>query len=476
MNIDWDIVDEIIETVEFYIDAHDRYTLYAEYKKAKKCLEFYPVDSDDFESYIRVMYRNHSKKRNVPNVRHILEYIKDEAIYYEDLPAITPSVRIAGNIKDGIEYFLADRLHHVVKVTEHGWEISKTPQNKFLSTTSFEEQVVPAKSEESLLDLLRPLVNLRGDDLLLFAIWLVQAFSSGSHYGIMLSAERGSGKSSLTRLISRIIDPSEIETTIMQTKLDDFQNYLANHYLATFDNVREIPTEYSDTLCAAITGTTVAKRRLFKDRDEVRLKLHNTVVINGIGIFPKESDLAERFLLFKLEKIKSVDAKSDYDLAQLLNENRPFILGCIFDILAKASGFIKGLNPSNPTRMTGAYKDMLAIALALGLSEADFHKIISDNIAKMEHAHLGSPIVQAVCEYMMGPMSGKRKVTEPSTVFHENVKTNYSGNKTELYQRAAEFSKALKNNCEKLMKAGFSSLVDDTGAGGSTITIIRDKK
>lgn len=476
MRIDWDIVDQILNIVAFFVDRYDKYRLYAEYRKEKQCLEFYPVDSDEFEACIRVWYRRFSGKRDTPSAQRIIEYIRDEAIFFEDLEVVSPYTRIAGNLRDGIEYFLADRLHKVIQVTGDSWGVSETPQHKFLSTKAFGEQVEPVKSDKNLLDLLAPIVNLRGDDLVLFALWLTQAFSCGSHYGVMLSAERGSGKSSLTRAISKLIDPSEVDTAIMQTKLEDFQNYLANHYLVSFDNVREIPTDYSDTLCAAITGSTVPKRQLFKDRDEVRLKLHNIVVMNGIDIFPKESDLAERFLYFKLGKIKPTEAKTDYELEQTLEENRPLILGCIFDLLSKASLLIKGLLPKKPTRMMDAYTEMLAIAKAMGLTEGEFHRIISNNITQLNNACVGSPVVRAVCEYMNGPKAGKRKVVETSTRFYDNVKANYSGNKEDLFGRSAEFSKALKADVEKLMKAGFGCLVDDTGEAGSTVTVVRYKK
>ena len=475
MKIDWDIVDQITNNVAFYTDRYDRYTLYAEYQKAKQCMEFYPVDSEEFESCIRVWYRMYSGKRDTPSVARIIEYIKDEANFYENLKAVEPYARVAGNLYDGLEYFLADRSRRVVTIADGVWKISTEPQHKFLSTKNFEEQVLPQKSEENLIDLLAPLVNLHGDDLTLFAIWLTQALSCGTNYGVMLSAERGSGKSSLTRAISRIVDPSEVDTTILQTKLEDFQNYLANHYVACFDNVREIPTDYSDTLCAAITGTTVAKRQLFKDRDEVRLKLHNIVVMNGIGIFPKESDLAERFLFFELKKIKPAEAKSDYELNQLLEHNRPLIFGAICDLLAKATTIRKKLHPKRPTRMVDCYTEMLAVAIAMGMSEVEFHRLITANVARLNATCAGSPVVQAVCEYMNGPKAGKRKVAQTSTKFFEAVKANYSGDQADLPGRAAEFSKALKAECAELMKAGFGCLVDDTGVEGSVITVIRNK-
>lgn len=476
MKLNWKIVDKILDSILFYCDLHDRYTLYAEYRKGKGCIEFYPVNSGDFESYLRVWYRRLSKNRDIPSISPVLTYIADEATYREDLDKISPCTRVAGNLKDGIEYYLADRMHQVVSVNAHGWQISEEATHKFLSTSSFGEQVVPVKSEKNLLDLLAPFVNLDGDDLLLFAIWLTQAFSCGTHYGVMLSAERGSGKSTLTRAISALVDPSEVDTAIMQTNLSDFQNYLANHYFTSFDNVRNIPTDYSDTLCAAITGSTVAKRKLFHDREEVRLKLHNLVVINGINIFPKESDLAERFLYFKLQKIKPVAAKSDYDLAKTLEESRPLILGCIFDLLVEASKKIKGLKPKAPTRMMDAYTEMLAIAMALGLSEKEFHRLISGNIKKLNDACLGSPVVEAVAQYMNIANAGHRKIVQPSTIFYNSVIENYNGDKSALPSRAADFSKALKAEVGALMKAGFGCLVDDTGESNSTITIVRNKK
>lgn len=476
MKIDWDVVDQIINSVAFYTDRYDRYTLYAEYQKAKKCLEFYPVNSTEFRSCLRVWYRNLTKERDTPPVDRIIQYIQDESNYFEDLKAVSPCARMAGNLYDGLEYFLADTSRHVVSIYDGRWEVSKESQYKFLSTKAFDEQVIPKKSDKSLLALLTPIVNLHGDDLALFAIWLTHAFCCGTRYGVMLSAERGSGKSSLTRTISSLVDPSEVDTTILQTKLEDLQNYLANHCLACFDNVREIPTEYSDTLCAAITGTTVAKRQLFKDREEVRLKLQNVVVMNGIGIFPKESDLAERFLYFQLQKIRPEEAKSDHELKQIFDRDRPLILGAICDLLAKATTLIKSLEPKRPTRLVDAYTSMLAIALAMGMSETEFHRLITQNIAQLDASCKGTPIVRAIREYMDGPKAGKRKVIQPSTSFFNSVKANYTGQHSDLPGRSAEFSKAIKAECSNLLKAGFWCLVDDTGVEGSVITVVRSKK
>lgn len=291
----------------------------------------------------------------------------------------------------------------------------------------------------------------------------------------MLEADRGSGKSTLTKAMNQLIDPSNAEATILQSRLDDLQTYLANHYLVCFDNVRNIPTDFSDTLCTAITGGTVVKRQLFTTSDTAYLRLHNAVIMNGISICPAESDLADRLLFFHMNKITAKKRKSDYAISKYLQENRALILGCIFDTLAKATLIAPGLDPDEPTRMASAYTEMLAIALALDITEQKFNEMIFTNIAKLHRVCANSPLVEAICEYMNGPMHGKRKTVETSTDFFTHVKSNYSGVKSDLPRRAADFSKRLKAEHDALFAAGFSSIVDDTNPAHSIITIIREK-
>lgn len=473
--LNWEIIKSLLSEITFFLDKHDRYEVYAEYQRGKDITHFHPICSRDFEAALRVWYRHYAGTDSVPSIQPVLQYIQDECIFHDDFEEVEPCCRIAGNLYSGIEYFLADRARTVIRIRDGSWSPTSKAQHKFLTTSSHLPQVMPQACEEDIFTLLAPCFNLIGDDLTLLVIWLVQCFSGGSHYGVMLSAERGSGKSTLTRTINLILDPSKADTTILQTKLDDFQNFLANHYLASYDNVRSIPTDYSDTLAAAITGGTVAKRKLYSDHSMVYLRLHNAVIMNGIDLFPAESDLAERFLYFRLTKIKAPDLKTDRAIEHYVQRNRAKILGRIFDILAKATEIIRGTVPKKPTRMANAYTEMLAIAKVLGLTEAQFERIVTANSNALHRACAATPLVEAIVEYMNGPAKGSRKVSCSSTRFFNHVRMNYSGPKAALPGRAAEFSKRLKIEHDALRAAGFQSIVDDTGATESTITIIRDK-
>lgn len=467
---------KLLEDVDFYVDATDRSKVYVQYKKDGDSVYFNTYDSEDFKACLRIWYRDLAATSKPLNVTEVLQRISDENLYYGNFEEVEPHTRVAGSLNSFLEYSLADRANHIVEVSNGTWKIKTTSDYHFLTPSSQKSQVIPQATTTPLVDLLAPIVNLKGDDLTLFAIWLTQCFSGGAHYGMMLSAARGSAKSTLTRLINAIVDPSRASVMQLQNKLQDFQDVLASNYLCCYDNLRAIPTDYSDTLSAAITGSTVAKRVLFTTNTIIYMKLLNVIVLNGIDLFPPETDLAERFLYFELKKLSRDNLKPDGEIDKLFRDSRPYILGAIFDLLAKATVTIHETVNIKPTRMATSFCEMLSIAKAMGISEKEFDRLIRENIERLQNACADTPLVQAIVEYMNGPSFGTRKVTLSSTEFYTRVRNNYSGQKTALPSSAAAFSKRLKAEHDALQRAGFSSIVDDTGAASSTITIIREKK
>ena len=87
--IDWDIINSFLERTTFFVDAHDRYEVFAEYRKANGCLHFHPVNSKDFEATLRMWYRNQTGECSIPSLQPVLQYIQDEAIFSEDLDEVS---------------------------------------------------------------------------------------------------------------------------------------------------------------------------------------------------------------------------------------------------------------------------------------------------------------------------------------------------------------------------------------------------
>lgn len=473
MKIDYEIIDQIMQDVDLYVDWYDSSIVYVEFTKLNGQPWLCNMDGETFKGYLRLKYCELADTDDELNVASVLRRLHDIVRQNDDYKRIKVRYRVAGNLSTGMEYFLADKKRQVVQVDVHGVRTTSKKKQKFISRVGTLQQVAPADGERDIFSLLQPYVNLSGDSFKLFVIWLVQAFCDQTHYCLFISAERGSGKSVLTYIVGELLDPSPAVKGLMPNSLDDLETLLSNQYLCSFDNIGLISKDYSDTFCVAVTGGTVTRRKKFFDSDMVYLPIHNVVVLNGIGISPCEPDLAERSLFFSLKKLCLSELKSQTKLEDEFTADKPYILYEIFSTLSRAMQIFHGLTPKSPPRMVDAYTEMLAIALALGIEEDDFARIVAENTAAMDKARAVDPLIEAVGEVM--DFHGKRKLEGTSTEIFNLVKSTYSGSKGLLPKTVSTFGKKLSQLEAPLKAAGFRILLDDTGARQNKITIIRAK-
>lgn len=463
-----------LKGIEFYVHAEDRDKIFAEYNIAdedtgRKKYQLVSIKSPNFESYLRALYL--PSNNNYESAKEVIEAVTDFNNNFGITDLIDPRVRTAGNLSSGlIEYSLYDRQRNCVQINPQGWQIVSTTANKFIPTAETREQIKPCKTKENLLDIIDNYLNTDKDSKILFATWLVQAFCSGNHSALLIMAEKGCGKSTLTKMIRNVLDPSKAESVVFPNKSDALLTTLTNTYLVAFDNVADISKDSSDVLCAAITGSTYTKREYFTTNSMAVFNLHNTVVMNGIDIAPSESDFADRCLLLKLHKITSTQRKTDSDIATRFNEDRPYILGAIFNTLSEAMKIINDLEPSHLPRMAESYLDMLAIAIALGVEEDEFRRIYEDNITALNKARSNSDIVMAVKDYMNSIAS---KSIEGTVTKVYNAIRNATPNKAALPNSASHFSRRLRAEYASFSAVGLTINIDDTYADGTHIKIIK---
>ena len=469
------LVQQTTQNVTFFRDTHNTEALFAEYKNDLDITCFDRIDSLGFRAFLVMKSLEITNGKQPLSPEQAITYIRYFFAHHTPPPKVDVFVRTAGDLTQGIEYDLKGDKRRSVIVTSTSWKITSNKQHKFLTPSTALEQIAPQKTTQNLLELLRPFVNLKGNDYLLFVIWLVQAFCSGNHSALLVTAERGCGKSTLSRIIRLILEPSEVDISRFSKKPEELINTLSNLYLVCFDNVRDISQEQSDLLCSAITGATATKRALYTNNDLCVQKLHNAIVINGIAVVPKESDLAERFLVVNLEKIEEQKRKREKDLWADFQKALPQILGAIFNTLVSAMTHMRSLTLKNMPRMADAFADMLTIALALGLSEQEFRSIYAENVAKMNALRSETPLVKAVRE-LMGKQVGKRSIEDKAESVRVLLRNSYSGNKEELPNSASGFSQQLEKEHDELRKSGFRANIDDTHSDGTHVKIIRLKK
>lgn len=472
-------IEGYLEDIEFISDIHDPTVIYAEFAVPSKddrppYKMFAHIDDDSLKAYIRRFVIPNIKEK--VSVTELIQDVKDEILLWGNPDRVAPRYRTAGTLRQGLlEYDLNNFDREYVRVTSKGWKISSSHKAKFLKRNTLGSQVCPVHTDKDLIDLLKPLVNTDRNSLILFACWLAQTFCMGSHSALLIMAEQGSGKSVTTKLARRVVDPSSLKAEAMPTKKDDLFVMLSNSYFVALDNTDELSKDISDIFCVAITGATIAKRKLYTTNELGVFELNNAVVLNGLDIMPSQSDLASRCLLLKLKHIDEQSRKTESEIEDLFISRLPEILGAIFNALSGAMKVIKTLSPKRLPRMAEPYKDLLALAISLNISQSEFERIYFANLAKIDKERSGIAVVQAVVEFMTSGAIKGRGIEDTVKNLFTKIRANYSGNRSDLPSNAAHFGRKLRRERNALEAAGYTANFDDTFSDGTHLKIYKNK-
>ena len=451
-NYNENIVYEILDECVFVVDKDDDSNIYAEYKLPDGQSCCVNVRSDSFNRYLRNEYRVRSDERTAPSsFRQELQTKIDEAMENPD-SRVRFYRRIAGSIsKEKIYYALSDETRRAVKATKDGWKLLREPKVRFLNIKSAKAQVVPQKGG-NLLNLLKPYFNLKDDTFLLFVICLVQYFSQKSdHFVMVISGPQGSGKSTATDIVRELVDPSQINKNLTPKNEDDLKVNLSQNYMVSIDNSKPLSEVMSNTICAAVTGASASKRKLYTNTEEVIMRMHPVVVLNGINIIPEKSDLIDRSLLFETRKISQQNRLTESELLTGFRDDKPKIFGAILDTLVKAIELYPTISVEKLHRMADAHKEMIAIAMALGIQQDEFQRILDTNIKHLQQVYSGSnEFVDFVVDYVL--RHGKQE--GPTSRGFEKMYRNCPGNKKAMPGSASSFSRKMNEERDALKRCG----------------------
>jgi len=451
--MNYDAMNQILdEEVTFYTDELNPADVYVEYMLANGAVCFDTVGSRMFKAFLGYRYRELDEDAERPKFKELLEEKSDEVIYLQD-NRVQIHRRVAGSLTAGcITYFLADDKWRYVIVTPEGCKITKSSELKFLKGSMDEAQVKPKKGG-NYLDLILPKLNMAPDDALLFAVYIIQAFSrSSSHNAAIISSAKGTGKTTLSKMLTEIVSPTKTGVTIQPSSEDDLKTMLASTYVAAFDNTSALSATVSNILCAAITGSKAAKRKLYTNCDQVILNLHSLALLNGVDIVPYKSDLAERSLYFELLPIKPNERRTDADIWGEFYRDKPLILGAIFQTLVKAMRILPTVKIKKLHRMADAHLEMMAIALALGIEQAEFQRILDANRKKLQNAYsTNNPFVDFVLTYLQSHPN----VDGPAAKVYKMMEDSVVGDRSFFPKSPSMLSRRLNEEKDALFEAGY---------------------
>ena len=259
-------------------------------------------------------------------------------------------VRVAEK-DDRIYVDLCNPDWEVVEISPDGWRIIADPPVRFRRTKGM--QSLPRPVHGGCVTLLRHLINVGDDDnWILCLAWLLAALRPKGPYPILLlQGEQGTAKSTMERMLRRIIDPVVAPVRTPPRSDRDLLIAAVNSWVIAYDNLSGIPHWLSDALCRLTTGGGFSTRELYTDSDEVIFDAARPVILNGIDHLAERADLADRALILQLPRIENKDRRDEQELYLQFERDLPKILGALYTAVSTALARIDQVSLPEKPRM-----------------------------------------------------------------------------------------------------------------------------
>ncbi len=394
-------------------------------------------------------------------LRELLEVNVDNKIYSEgELNKIISHIRdkilMLGVKKEvcrrmayyhGVIYYnLNDTAKKVVVIKPDSWEIVDFSQivNKdfaFVATPSMDCQLVAKKEncQGTLMDLLKPYMNLSEDEQKLLVITIITWFIYDIPKPvIILHGGQGSGKTTLSNMIQKIVDPHNHGAFVMPNNKEELSIALANNYLLTLDNASSLPKDASDLLCSAVTGASTIKRKLFTDNDVSVVSFKNCILLNGITINNIKSDLYDRAIMLEMQRLQGL-YKSNNELYPGFEKILPSIMREIFFTLSKALTVYQDINSCGNYRMADYAKWGKAISKVLFGDDKDFLDSYDKNRREVARSIIEDhPLSIVLKEYLNGLSKFPAEITPANLLKELTAKAEKGTNQIRSCDKTAD--------------------------------------
>src|SRR5262245_45369615 len=196
---------------------------------------------------------------------------------------------------------------------------------------------VPVQTNESLVQLLLPFLNVREAQWVLVAAWLAAALRPTGPYPLLkLLGEQGSAKTTTARVLRALLDPNAAPVRAEPKDARDLMIAANNGWLLCLDNVSFVQPWLSDALCRVSTGGGFATRTLYTDDDEPIFESRRPVILTSIEDIGTRSDLLERSLIIDLPTIGEGKRRAEKAFWAEFEKKHPLILGALLDVVCGA--------------------------------------------------------------------------------------------------------------------------------------------
>lgn len=376
------------------------------------------------------------------------------------------AVRVAG-VGESIFIDMGKSDWKCIEVTGSGWGWCDAPP-KFRRAGAPLALPDPAKPNFSLL---WKYANVHPEDRPLLAGFMLAALRpTGPYPQLHLSGEQGTGKSTLARLIKRLLDPSASPLRAPPKELRDLLVGAINGWCLALDNLSSLTPQLSDALCRLSTGGSISERQLYTNTEEVLMEVQRPVILNGIEDLAVRPDLAERGLHLELEVVQH--RMSEAALWKDFDADAPHIFSALLEGLSLAIRDHQSINIGPLPRMADFGQWAAAGIPALGFSPEDFMLAYRNNIEIGLSAGIESSLIgRSIFTIMMSRAEWTGSASDLLEVLSSTAEE--SATRSPRWPRSAQaLSGAIKRLAPALRNAGVDVTASRT-AGARTLTLCR---
>jgi|SRR5579872_1946699 len=346
-------------------------------------IEHWPVESGTFQDWLsKVAYQKYHRAPSETAVKSNLSILKAKAIFEGEEHHV--HYRLA-SVDDAIFVDLGNAKWEAIKVTSDGWCVVKKPPVKFRRSRQMKALPNPVKNGG--FGGLKKLINIGSERNWKMAIaWLIGTLHpTGPYPVLMIQGEQGTAKSTMTRFLRDIIDPSEVPLHSTPKSEQDLMIMANNSRVLAFDNVSQIKDWFSDALCRLSTGGGMLTRKYYTNSDEVTFQAKCPVVLNGIEDLASRADLADRALILELEPIAATNRMPEAELWRQFQMACPLLLGALLDAVSVALGDRSSIQIDELPRMADFAIWVSAAESKLPWKEGGFLEVYKENRAEATH-------------------------------------------------------------------------------------------
>jgi Bifunctional DNA primase/polymerase, N-terminal len=293
-----------------------------------------------------------------------------------------------------------------------GWRIVTNPPVRFWRPESMLPLPVPIEGGK--LEELRELINVDDDSWVSICTFLLFSFMPNRTYPVLiLSATRGSGKTTAAEIIKGLIDPCKAPLVKITGDTHKLAVTASKRWMMVYDNVSHISNDESDDLCRLATGFGYSTRTLHTTDEETTFEFTRPQIITAIDALANRDDLAHRVILAQLGEITENKRLPYAELQQKIEAARPRILGAMLTVISQTLAEMPHTPSKGLPRMADYGKFSIASETALGLYKGQFMEVYERSQESSRQVVIeSSPVGEAIVSLMRDRQKWKGTASE----------------------------------------------------------------